>query len=296
MTENPKLPDPATFTKKQLAERWKCDISLIERYINTGQLKEGFDVFGAGYGYLRQLKYFLCEDEESFNELEAILDTKTWSEIASSKISKKFLSFPRFLYLPFIDTKEINAKKITKSNLFNSVRNIFLKNYSRIDFFCDLEDTPLIPIVVIDEKCIMISVRAPKLEDMIIPLEEILRFEKKHFIKEKREGATSAITYKEKSIEQEQKDSEIALSKRNDKISHRQPPFDDDFYLREKEVCDRIGFKRGTVNKWVKEGKFPQPEKIGISKRWWNSAISNWMDGKWKKEDDEKTVNKTSDQ
>ena len=43
MAEEVKLPDPETFTKEQLAERWKCDISLINRYIETKQLKEGVD-------------------------------------------------------------------------------------------------------------------------------------------------------------------------------------------------------------------------------------------------------------
>ena len=46
-----------------------------------------------------------------------------------------------------------------------------------------------------------------------------------------------------------------------------------------KEVVKIVGFKKSTIYKFIKEGKFPEPVKIGTSSRWKLSSIRKWMDG-----------------
>ena len=49
-------------------------------------------------------------------------------------------------------------------------------------------------------------------------------------------------------------------------------------FLTIKEVVDLVGFKKSTIYKFIKEGKFPEPVKIGISSRWKLSSIQKWME------------------
>jgi prophage regulatory protein len=44
-----------------------------------------------------------------------------------------------------------------------------------------------------------------------------------------------------------------------------------------KEVVNIVGFKKSTIYKFIKEGKFPKQIKIGHSSRWKLSDIQEWM-------------------
>lgn len=183
MVEKIKLPDPDTFTREMLAKRWNCDLSLIDRYIKTKKLKEGIDTLEPKYNSLRplRLRYFACDDAESVRQLVEVLNTKkkTWDEIINSNLSEKFRPCPRFLYLSCL-----GASDIEEAGLFDIVRNkMFLRelddNYPDIfSFFCDLENTILIPVVKSSNFCCHLVVMKPyNFEDIIIPLEEVERFE-----------------------------------------------------------------------------------------------------------------------
>lgn len=47
-----------------------------------------------------------------------------------------------------------------------------------------------------------------------------------------------------------------------------------------KEVCHTVCFKKTIIYKWVKEGMFPKPIKIGSCVRWVSSGIEEWIDKK----------------
>jgi len=45
-----------------------------------------------------------------------------------------------------------------------------------------------------------------------------------------------------------------------------------------KEVSDITGLKRSTIYKWMNEGKFPKPLKLGEkASRWKLSSILDWI-------------------
>ncbi len=45
-----------------------------------------------------------------------------------------------------------------------------------------------------------------------------------------------------------------------------------------REVVDLVSFKRSTIYKFIREGTFPRPLKIGRSSRWKLSDIKKWME------------------
>ncbi|MCQ4969197.1 helix-turn-helix transcriptional regulator [Atlantibacter hermannii] len=51
-----------------------------------------------------------------------------------------------------------------------------------------------------------------------------------------------------------------------------------------KEVCHVSGFKKTTIYKWMKDGKFPSPIKLGRSVRWSSSDIEEWIVHKLKRD------------
>ena len=44
-----------------------------------------------------------------------------------------------------------------------------------------------------------------------------------------------------------------------------------------KQVCAAIGFKKTTVYKWINEGTFPPPVRIGSRVRWPSNEIEAWI-------------------
>ena len=295
MATNLKLPDTLTFTRAELAERWNCDISRIDRYISDGLLKEGFNVYGAGYEYLRELKYFVSKTNDDEEQLKKILDTKKkWSEIENSNLSEKFINVPIFLYLWFGDVRKFEAREKDKPSFFESIRKKFFSEDEDdiVDFFCDLEWNPLTMIAVIDDRCVMGSVKKPKLEDMIIPLEEVLRFEKKYRVREKDEDVRSAIGRQGRIAKKEQEDSKSATLKTTDSVTGNRPPPPRKPPLAKKEVAARIGISVSHLENLRKQVDFPKSFPIipgGRAIGWDEDEIDQWI----KKEQRGKSADET---
>ena len=233
-----------------------------------------------------RLRYFACEDAESIRELVAKWNAKkTWNEIINSNLSEKFRFCPRFLYLSYFDVKEVE-----KAGFFDFVKTELSSWYgddgtnpNMVQFFCDLEDTILIPMTELANLCVPIAVEKPKSEDMIIPIEVIKWFEEQHPM-EKRGNVISLVERQEKRGEQEDSDNP---SETIDDIGFEPPPITDP-YLTKKEVAKLIGFSTSSIDKWGKEGKFPVPVKFGEKNvRWRTSAVVLWMEER-EKEDKQK--------
>lgn len=50
-------------------------------------------------------------------------------------------------------------------------------------------------------------------------------------------------------------------------------------FLKLPEVLDRIGISRTSVYDLIREGKFPQPVRIGRSTLWPDHVIREWQEG-----------------
>ena len=54
-----------------------------------------------------------------------------------------------------------------------------------------------------------------------------------------------------------------------------------DRFLRERDVCEMVAVHRSTLGRWVEEGLFPAPIRIGpVAVRWRLSAVQEWMASK----------------
>ena len=126
----------------------------------------------------------------------------------------------------------------------------------------------------------IVPVKKPKLEDLIIPFEKVLRFENEHF-KEKEEDVSSATGHQEKTAKQEPEDSggSPVPSKTTDNTPDKQPPDDDLVYI--EKVRGRVSKSSSTIYDWVKKGKFPRGRKDGGSRVWQKSEIDAYVDGEW---------------
>lgn len=47
-----------------------------------------------------------------------------------------------------------------------------------------------------------------------------------------------------------------------------------------KQVSVAIGFKKTTIYKWIHEGAFPKPVKIGRHVRWASNEIEEWINAR----------------
>ena len=51
--------------------------------------------------------------------------------------------------------------------------------------------------------------------------------------------------------------------------------------LREKEVCEYISVTRAVLNTWRREGKFPNPIRLGTKAIGWKRQdIDNWIESR----------------
>ena len=131
------------------------------------------------------------------------------AEIINSNLSEKFRPCPRFLYLSYFHVKDIET-----AGFFDFVERAFSSWYGEnepnpdmVQFFCDLENTILLPMTKLANFCVPIAVEKPKLEDMIISIEVIKRFEEQHHFIEKKGNVISLVNHQERRAEQE-KDSD----------------------------------------------------------------------------------------
>ncbi len=51
------------------------------------------------------------------------------------------------------------------------------------------------------------------------------------------------------------------------------PPAQDDRLLRAKEVCILLGISKSTLYKFISEGKFPKPRKLGTRTSAWRNSL-----------------------
>lgn len=51
------------------------------------------------------------------------------------------------------------------------------------------------------------------------------------------------------------------------------PPAQDDRLLRAKEVCILLGISKSTLYKFISEGKFPKPTKLGTRTSVWRNSL-----------------------
>jgi prophage regulatory protein len=48
--------------------------------------------------------------------------------------------------------------------------------------------------------------------------------------------------------------------------------------LKTRQVCELLGICRETLVRWVKEGKFPPPVRLGTSHpRWHRETVAEWV-------------------
>lgn len=48
-------------------------------------------------------------------------------------------------------------------------------------------------------------------------------------------------------------------------------------FLRMKEVCERVGASKTTINGWIREGRFPKPCKLADISVWHSEDVTNWI-------------------
>jgi excisionase family DNA binding protein len=47
------------------------------------------------------------------------------------------------------------------------------------------------------------------------------------------------------------------------------------------ELLKQLGVHRTTLERWVKEGEFPAPTRIGGRLYWLRSEVQDWIDGRF---------------
>ena len=281
MRKDIKLPDLKTFTRQELAKRWKCDVSLIDSYIKKGQLREGFDTSGPDYSHLRELRYIVCADHKSIAKLIIEINeaerSEKWNEFEHSRI----INCPDFVYMSSFDPREF-----LKPGMIDLFGKMFLEDCDDLVLsFCDLENNTLFPIKKTFSGFELVSVKKLNLEDMIIPLEEVLRFESGQPIGIKEEDVSTAVAdRKEKSPKKEREDTSSPKAINN--ALDKRPLYDDRLIYID-EVRERVSKSTTTIYNWAKEGKFPKGRKDGGSRVWRKSEIDDYVAGRWKPTDGE---------
>lgn len=283
-----KLPDPEVFTIEDLAKRWNCGISLIGRYIETGQLKTALRP--AIRDSLQEWTFYKFESDD-----KQLLDTIRHDEPLSKfmAIQGEFIPCPKYLYMS-VESNSImpaDSRKIHNTLIYvhgldpDTNPELFSGKYVQVRYFLDSYGNALIPI---EEGWINFPpVKKEHLDSLtIIPLEEVKRFERENNI-QKESNTASVVHHQGERTEQERKDSDT-LSETNDDLAFKPAP-NRDPWMSKKTVAKFFDNKStSTIDKWVKAGKFPKPEYSGRNPKWRTSVVEQWRDGKWKKEDAEK--------
>lgn len=48
-------------------------------------------------------------------------------------------------------------------------------------------------------------------------------------------------------------------------------------FWRRRQVCERVGVSPTTIHRWVADGSFPAPMRIGSMSRWRSTEVLAWM-------------------
>ena len=63
-----------------------------------------------------------------------------------------------------------------------------------------------------------------------------------------------------------------------DAIPVKEPEFAFDFALRPRQVAKALGISNATLYRWVANGMFPKPHKLGLSMSLWRTSVVNdWL-------------------
>ena len=286
MVEEVNLPDQKTYTREELARRWNCDISEVNAYIRTGQLKVALP--RAARKEIESYYFYKCShieplsdsvrppiDDDSYERLLEIIEDgeplEKYVRVAGEKIIRR-----EYLYLPPEEEKDAFIERA---------------NSKEIRYFYDLEGNALIPVAEDDGWPICFAyVEKHHFDSLIVPLEEVKRFEHENKIGEK---SPSIVQRQEEKTEQKQEDSDNP-SETTDDVGLAPPPVTDP-YLTKKEVAKLIGFSISSIDKWVKVGNFPEPVKFGEKNvRWRTSVVVSWMEEKEKEDAKKKAEDESS--
>ena len=194
-----RLPDPKEFRRGELTQRWGCDLSRIDAYIEYGQLKLGFDTTRENWLWTdpRKLNYY---KSEAGNEqlLDAIEQHQPLSSfMSSSPQEERIISCPQYLYLPVVrntimklypvmnqDWPDSRGSTIVKlypvmiqnpSDSRDTSEEVCSKPYIWFRYFYDLEGNALIPMS--KTGIIEFPQLKHRLDLLRVPLEEVERFE-----------------------------------------------------------------------------------------------------------------------
>ena len=281
-----KLPDPSKFTREQLAQRWKCDLSRIDVYIEDGWLKRGFDTTKVDWTDLRELDYYKSNPDDK-QLLDAIRHNEPLSVFVSSAIQGQLVSCPPYLYMPVARNSIMHPglRKIQSTlELYGAPDEMYSEPYVMVRYFYDLHGNALIPMSK-GSGFIEFPIVKHEFDLLPIPLEEVERFEglgsetgvdrvdkKTRSVSVEREGKKA-----EKGLE----DSDLPpVAKTTDNTpADKRPPFSDSF-LRLSEVRRRVGFSSTKIYQLIKDGMFPKQVKVfgGRDSRWLESDINAWIE------------------
>ena len=285
MTEELKLPDQETYTRGELAKRWKCEPSKIDAYIRTGQLKEALPPTARNHFF--QYYFYKCSHSEPLSDavrppaaddgykwllmvIEEGEPLEKYVRVAGEKIIQR-----KYLYLPPEDEEDAVIERPTSK---------------LIRYFYDLEGNALIPVAEDDGWPICFApVDKHHFNSLIIPLEEVKRFESESRMVKRGRKPGSVIGPKGGIQVSEDSDVPSPPPQTADKASNVPP--DEDKLLDIKAVKKRVGWQVSTIHRKVSEGLFPQKQKRGKSTFWLESEINAYVAGTWKPTDEDGKAN-----
>ena len=280
-----RLPDPSKFTREQLAQRWKCDLSRIDAYIEDGWLKQGFDANKVDWSDLRKLDYYKSDPDDK-QLLNAIRHDEPLSAFVSSAIQERIVSCPPYLYMPVARNSIMypDLQKIQNTlDSYGAPDEMYSEPYVMVRYFYDLHGNALIPVA--KSGFIDFPILRHRFDLLPIPLEEVERFEglvsETSIDRVDKKTRPVAVEREEKKAEEGLEDSDIpSVAKTTDNApADKQPPFSDSF-LRLSEVRRRVGFSNTKIYQLIKDNMFPKQVKIygGRDSRWLESEINAWIE------------------
>ena len=293
MATNLKLPDTETFTRDELAIRWECDISPVDRYVQEGQLKEALPP--ATREGLHDWIFYRCSEIEPLSDafrqgklideddgrewlLKFIEHGEPLEKYIGRERQEKIIHCPKHLYMPIQGNAIINRDD---------------QDYSMVRYFCDLHGDALIPLDEAEDgyRICFAPIKKAYLDSLIVPIEEVRRFEKKHRTrKEEVENVPPVTDRQEKIAEKKREDAVTPSPHPTDSVPDEQPPLDD-YLINIKQVGRRVNRSKTFIYGKMKEGKFPQSIKDGRRTDWLNSEITAYIEGKWKPTDEAEESN-----
>ena len=282
------LPDPDTFTRQQLADRWKCDLSLIDSYINNGQLKATLP--SAIRDSLQEWMFYKCDAGE-----KQLLDAIRHDEPLSSftEIQGEFIPCPKYLYVSVApnSTMQADSRKIHDTLVYahgldpDTDTEPFSGKYVLVRYFLDLYGNALIPIE--EDKINFLPVKKEHLDSLtIISLEEVKRFECENNIEQ--ESKNVSVIHRQKKSGKQDRENADTSSETNDAFAFKPAP-NPDPWLSKKAVSKLIGNSTSYIDKKVTSGEFPKPVKIGRHPKWRTSVVVLWMEEREKESEEKQT-------